>query len=428
VPRLTREQLIADYHSWGRDPASFLVGAEFERHLLQADGSPLPYFGARGVGWLLRELEPDGWEPYFEGENLIALLRGKASVTLEPGSQFELSTSPYTGVAAVRDEALAFIHRVDRELAGTGVHQVALGYTPWAAIEDVAWVPKGRYAVMRDYLGQTGALAHNMMKGTCATQASYDFEHEEDCAAKVRLATLLGPLTTAMFANSPISLGKPNGYASFRGHIWTQTDPRRTGFPDAAERFSFERWVDWLLDVPMMFYQRQGQWQPARGRTFRDWMGESAHPPEASDWDLHLTSVFPEVRVKRTIEVRGADCVSLPLALSFVALFKGLFYTPAALDRATELARSFASNGTKDERFAEACRHGLKGSIGGKRLSQWAEELVAIARSTFPEEDLAFLAPLEAQIASGESPAHTLLRAWEEDPTVGRLVELAPMG
>jgi glutamate--cysteine ligase len=430
---LTRDSLVSAYHSSGKQRSDWLVGAEFERHLLTLPhGDPLPYAGVPGVTWLLEKLEPNGWETVREGDHRIALLRRGASVTLEPGSQFELSGAAWRSVAEVEQEARAFALEVDSALAGTGVHQVALGYTPFAPVAAIGWVPKGRYVVMREYLRSTGDLAHHMMKGTCAVQATFDYADEADCARKVRLATLLGPLTTGIFANSPWAEGRPSGFLSWRGHIWTRTDPARTGFPAAAESFTFERWVDWLLQVPMMFRKdRQGRWQPARGQTFAEWLaGPVADRPDVSDWELHLTSVFPEVRVKRTIEVRGADCVPLPLASSFVALFKGLFYSDEGLDRGTELAERFASHGTKGDRFDAACRLGLEGTIGGRRMADWAADLVDVAdralAGSAPDER-AFLDPLRALVATGESPARTLLRHLGPNPTPAAVVAACPI-
>jgi glutamate--cysteine ligase len=295
----------------------------------------------------------------------------------------------------------------------------------------VGWVPKGRYVVMRDYLASTGDLAHHMMKGTCAVQATYDYADEADCARKVRLASLLGPLTTATFANSPWVEGRPSGYVSWRGKIWTRTDPARTGFPEVAASFTFERWVDWLLSVPMMFKKdRAGAWQFARGQTFREWMAEGSSGPTEKDWELHLTSVFPEVRIKRAIEVRGADCVPLPLAMGFAASWRGLFYHDPSLDRALELAERFVSHGTAAERFEESCRLGLEGRIGGRRLSEWAADLLDLAQAglaALDPGDLPLLAPLRDQIATGESPGRTLLRALGDHPTPAALAERSPM-
>lgn len=424
--RLTRDSLIAAYHSYGKPSDRWRVGAEFERHILDDRGIPLPYYGEPGVRWLmLRLAEIGGWEPQLEADMPIALSRDGAQVTLEPGGQLELSGAPFDDVTGVDAELAAFNERVDALLDGTGYRQVALGFTPFAEIDDIPWVPKGRYSVMRDYLKQTGALAHHMMKGTAATQASFDFSDEVDCARKVRLATRLGPLTTGIFANSPLASGRPTGWASWRGHIWTQTDPRRTGFPEAANEFSFEAWVDYLLDVPMMFIRRDGTYRWANGRTFADWMTDPVDPPTESDWDLHLTSVFPEVRIKQTIEVRGADCVARPLQMAFTALFEGLFYCGIARDEAEQLTERFVACGSKEERFEIACRQGMAGVIGGRRVSSWAEELVEIAGASLDRcrpGDRRWLAPLVALVSRGESPAAGVLRDWEADPDPARFI------
>jgi glutamate--cysteine ligase len=408
---LTRAQIVDAFHGYGRPRSRWLVGGELERHLLVPSGAPTPYFGRHGVSELLHALIREGWVPHREGPHPIALLKNGASVTLEPGGQFELSGKPYATVGEVAAEAQAFQDDVDRLLEGTGVRQVALGYTPFARIEDVPWVPKGRYGIMRRHMAEAGTLGHHMMKGTCATQASFDFSDEADCARKVRLATALAPLVTALFANSPLTRGRPNGWASFRGHIWTKTDPARTGMPDAAARFSYERWIDYLLDVPMMFTKVNGTWRPANGRTFRDWMATGE--PGVAEWDLHLTSVFPEVRVKHQIEVRMADCVPLDLANAFFALFTGIFYCKRASDGARAVAEQFIRFGTREARFDEACRHGLKGTVGGRSLTSWAEDLVTVARdglSRCSPDDVPLTDPLVRLVERGESPAHRVLR------------------
>ena len=425
MSELTRASLIENLHAAGKPADRWRVGAEFERHLLRADGSPLPYFGEPGVRWLLEQLPQHGYRLEHEGEHPIAAWLGSASITLEPGSQWELSGSPFVDLSPIYDEARALADLTDHLLAGTGVHQVALGYTPFTPIDEVPWVPKGRYVVMREYLKQTGELAHGMMKGTCAVQATYDFSDEEDASRKVRLATAMGPLTTAMFANSPYLEGRPSGFVSFRGHIWTKTDPARAGMPDAAVEFSFERWVDYLLQVPMMFKKVDGRWTPAHGQTFAAWM-LTDQPPTAKDWELHMTSVFPEVRVKNTIEVRGADCVPLPLAMAFAALFKGLFYCEASLAAATEVTERFTRTGTRGERFDVACRDGLRGVSGGRTLAEWSRELVSLADEglarTAPH-DRHWLRPLIDQVERGESPGHALLRTLGDRPDPTALLE-----
>jgi len=426
--RLDRDALLTAYEDYCVPSERFLVGGEFERHLLRPDGLPVPYFGDHGVRWLLEQLIARGWEPEYEGDNPIALHRDRAWITLEPGGQFELSGAPFPKIAPLVAQARDFVQEVCAAIGDAPINPVALGFTPYAPVEEIPWVPKGRYAVMKDYLARTGELAHHMMKGTAAVQASFDFSSEADCAAKVRLSVLLGPLTTAMFANSALVAGKPSGFASWRGHVWTRTDPDRTGFPPAALDFSFARWVDYLLDVPMMFTKIGGRWHDAGGRTFRSWMdhGIDGCFPTFADWDLHLTSVFPEVRIKRQIEVRGADCVPIPLAAAFVALFKGLFYCPIALREATELAERLAACGSQAERFDVACRDGLRGEVGGRTLASWAEELLQIGvggMNRCDPDDLPWLEPLIEQVQTGQSPSDAILRAWEEDPDPAAFLE-----
>ena len=423
---VTRSGLLDAFATYGRPKDAWLVGAEFERHLLTRDGTPLPYFGEPGVQWLLKRFQAEGWDPHFEGEHLIALHRGIANITLEPGGQFELSGAPHTRLQAIHDEAHSFITDIDRLTEGAEVHQGAIGFTPYAAIPDIPWVPKGRYVLMRSHLAKTGALAHHMMKGTCAVQASFDFADEAGAARKVQLSTLLGPLTTALFANSPYKDGRFCGYMTWRGHAWTQTDPSRTGFPEAAVDFTFERWIDYLLDVPMMFKQSaDGEWLATNGQTFRSWL-DSDTPPTWADWDLHMTSVFPEVRIKKQIEVRGADCVGLDLSMAFVALFKGIFYCDKGLNEATELAIRFGQEGTRGERFHAACEHGLQAQVGAKRFADWASELCHIATSSLQRcapEDVHWLAPLTELAERGTSPAHLLLKQLGTEPEPAALLE-----
>lgn len=418
--RLSRDSLLATVHAYGRHQGGHLVGAEFERHLLDEHGRPAPYFGPYGVQWLLEQLVVRGWRPHREGPYPIALELGGAHVTLEPGGQFELSDRPFETVAEVRDSATAFSRLIEEILAPTPYRQAALGFTPVARIADIPWVPKGRYVQMRQHMAASGKLGHHMMKGTAATQASFDFSTEADAARKLRIGSLLAPLITGMFANSPFTEGRPNGFKSFRGVIWTETDPARTGFPLAADDFTWEGWVDYLLEVPMMFIKLGGVWQSGRGATFRQWMTDGIEGtfPDADAWELHMTSVFPEVRIKRQIEVRSADCVALPMATAFTALIKGLFYCPAASRGALALSRRFSRYGTKRERFLVASRTGLGGTVGGQRLASWAEELVDIARvglHNCTPGDVPLLDPLLDHVEHGECPADRLLAASRRD-------------
>lgn len=420
-PALTREALVTRFHTYGRPRAGWLVGGEFERILLHADGRQVTFDEPQGVEWLLGQLVARfGWEPFTEDGRLVELRRGGASTTLEPGGQVELSGAPHASLLALADEAMGSISELRAILDGTDIHLVALGLTPFAAIREVPWVPKGRYRVMADYLGDKGDLAHAMMKGTSSFQANFDFSDEADCARKVALLGRIGPLTTAMFANSPVYEGQVGEHVSRRGYIWTRTDPARTGFPEALrEVYSHERWVDYLLDAPMMFYLREGRWAEAHGRTFRQYMdqGLDGHRPGWGDWELHQTSVFPEVRVKRTIEVRGADACPLPLALGGIALWTGLLYDDSALEEATALAAEFHRSGPVAERFAAACQLGMAAEAGGRRYSEWASELCAIGArglSRSRPQERALLEPVEALVAHGESPGVAVRRIFGE--------------
>ena len=417
--KLTRSAIIERFHSYGCPPERNRIGAEFERILLRKDGSPVGYHDEHGIRWVLEQLaERFEWEPKFEGEFPIALYRDGASTTLEPGGQVELSGAPFATMAEVRDEASQSFGEIKAIIEGHDLALVALGLSPYVPMSEIPWVPKGRYRVMREYLPKYGDMAHVMMKGTSSFQANFDFENEADCGVKMRVLSGLGPMTTALFANSPIWAGKPSGYLSTRGLAWTRTDPARTGFPAALlGSWSFEKWVDYLLQVPMMFIQIQGQWHDAKGKSFADWIdhGIDGVYPNWSDWELHETSVFPEVRVKSIIEVRGADAVPLPLALAGITLWTGFLYDPKALAEADALVAELGQ--ATPERFLAACREGLQAKVGGRRLSDWAQDLVDISArglSRSRPTERAMLEPIEALVAHGHSPGEAVLRIWNE--------------
>ncbi len=431
APRLTRDALLATFDGYGKPRDRWRIGGEFERAVVTPDGQPVPYEGPGGIRWILEQLHArqPGWTVVEEKGLPIALVRPNgASITLEPGGQVELSGAPHARLVDLRDEMhenreclLELAREHDRRW-------IACGLTPVAAIEDIPWMPKGRYRVMREYLPQKGDLATFMMKGTASVQANFDYLDESDCAEKVRICAGLAPLTTAIFSNSPLYRGRPTGFKSYRGHIWTRTDPDRTGFPPGLRSdYTHARWVDYLLDVPMMFYVRGKDYLPANGTSFRTYMeqGIDGHFPGRDDWALHQTSVFPEVRVKHTIEVRGADCVDHELALAFCALFTGVLYCQAASDETLELVAELERHGTRDSRLAAACRGGLQGEVGGQPLASWARELGDIAARGIARcqpEDAPLLEPLLARIEAGRCPADDVLDAWEKDRSPAAII------
>ncbi len=426
---LTREVLLEAFQGYGKPRARWRVGGEFERAVVRRDGRPVGYFEPDGIRWMLETLaERGGWRTVYEGENPIALLRDNAEISLEPGGQVELSGAPHTTLSALSEEMLQNRRDLLALCEGKDLVWIACGLTPVAAMEDISFVPKGRYKVMSEYLPQLGDRALWMMKGTTSVQANYDYADEADCARKVRLCSGLAPLTTAMFANSPLYRGQPTGYRSYRGHIWTRVDPARTGFPPALRAaYSHEGWVDYLLHVPMMFYKRGDTWAPAHGRTFATYMTEGFEGKVATmaDWLLHQTSVFPEVRVKHTIEVRGADCVDHELAIAFCALFTGLLYCNAALDEALALVQEIERHGTHAERFDIAARDALHGVVGGRTLGDWASDLGDIAergiKNCLPG-DAGRIQPLLNRIEQGRCPAEDLLDQWARDPSPEALI------
>ena len=425
---ITRAHLLHSYESYGTPRERWLIGGEYERAVVRGDGRAVGYHDPDGIRWVLEQLSArTGWKPYFEGENPIALFGEGASITLEPGGQVELSGAPF---ARLGDLAAELKRNRDHLVALSEGHDhrwIACGLTPYARIADIPFVPKGRYVVMREYLPTYGDLAHWMMKGTCSVQANFDYADEADCARKFRVALDLSPLNTAIFANSPLAEGKDTGFASYRGHVWTRTDPARTGFPPSVRAgYSHAAWIEYLLDVPMMFYRPAGQWAHANGVTFRRWMEEGIDGtfPTEDDWVLHQTSVFPEVRVKRTIELRGADVVSVDLSVAFAALWTGVLYGPGALEAALSLAAAFTSAGASlgeshEDRHCASAQSGLRATMAGHPAADWARELGEIGRQGLVEigEDVTLLDPLLERLAAGRSPAEDVREAWARDPS-----------
>jgi glutamate--cysteine ligase len=432
-PRLDRAALIASFQGYGSKKQ--LVGGEFERAVVRPDGHPIPYDGEHGIRWYLEEFARRwGWSTVTEDDHPIALVKDGANLTLEPGGQIELSGAPHAGLRELEQE-LAENRAQLLQLANEAGHVViACGLTPIASIPSIPWMPKGRYVVMREYLAKRGELAHFMMKGTTSVQANFDYVDEADCAEKVAVAAGLAPLVTAIFASSPLYENKPTGFESMRANVWRHTDPDRTGFPTPiADGFRFDRWVDYLLEVPMMFYKRRsaehpkGEWAHADGRTFREYMetGIEGQLAEQADWELHQTSVFPEVRIKRTIEVRCADGAGPGLALAFCALFAAILYVEPARAAASELALDLRRRATLSDQHLSAATGGLGGTIGGRPTGEWADALAAIVKSalsSFDRGSLPLVDPLLERIENRRSPARDLLDRWNENADPAAIV------
>ncbi|MEO8010205.1 MAG: glutamate--cysteine ligase, partial [Dokdonella sp.] len=322
-PITSQRQLVEYLASGGKHERDWRIGTEHEKFGFRMAGAGTPagealrpptFDGPHGIGALLEGLTRYGWERVEENGNLIALLRDAASVTLEPAGQLELSGAPLSTIHETCSEVTGHLKEVKSVADELGVGFLGMGFQPKWTRADMPWMPKGRYAIMRRYMPTVGKLGLDMMSRTCTVQVNLDFANEADMIKKFRTSLALQPIATALFADSPFTEGKPNGYLSYRSHIWTDTDPDRTGMLDFVfeDGFGVERYVDYLLDVPMYFAYRDGTYHDLAGRSFRTFMrGELAELPGVvpgiQDWADHMTTSFPEVRLKRYLEMRGAD-------------------------------------------------------------------------------------------------------------------------
>src|SRR5690606_5006414 len=363
----SREQLLGFLTSGMRTCDDWRIGTEHEKFGFRYDDLRPPGFdGEGGIEALLEGLVQYGWEPVREAGRTIALSRGQASVSLEPAGQLELSGAPLSTLHETCREAASHLLELRSVAEPLGVGFLGMGFQPLWKREDMPWMPKGRYAIMRRYMATVGNLGLDMMTRTATVQVNLDVASEADMVRKFRVGLALQPVATALFADSPFTQGRPNGFLSYRSHIWTDTDPDRTGMLDFVfeDGFGYERWVDYLLDVPMYFVYRDGRYIDVAGQSFRDFMdgrlpGLPGQKPTLQDWADHSTTAFPEVRLKKYLEMRGADSGPWNRICALPAFWVGLLYDDDALDEAWELVRDF----TLEERNAlrdGVQRHALK--------------------------------------------------------------------
>lgn len=418
---VTRDQLIGWFESACKPTRR--VGFEWEKSAARTDGASVRFDDVDGVeSILVRLADRFGWSPAREAGRLVALSRDGSNITLEPGGQIELSTAPHETLAGIERELRRHLAELQDVTRGSDILFLQVGFTPLADVTSIPFVPKGRYGLMERYLADRGDLAHAMMKGTTSIQVTLDYESEADCSRKVAVVSALSPVVTALAASSPLASGRPTGARSFRARCWRSTDPDRTGLrPGLLDTgFTFARWVDWLLQMPMMFIEQEGRYLDAGGRTFDHWMrfGISGARPGLKDWELHLTSVFPEVRVKNFIEIRGADNGPLPNILGIAALWKGLLYDPDALQEALGVADALPSD-RRDELLDLAIAEGLAGRWAGRSLRAWAGYILEIASAGLSRQapdgpaEVAYLAPLVEMAQEGRSYAGRILAAAE---------------
>jgi glutamate--cysteine ligase len=432
---VTSARQLAEWLAAGEKPrALWRVGTEHEKFcVFPKDGTPLAYEGGPGIRALLEGIAAKGWEPVPENGKPVALKRpGGGMVSLEPGGQLELSGAP---LATLHDTAAETAAHLDicRELGkSSGFMMLGLGCHPTARREDFDWMPKGRYAVMRRYLPGRGGHGLDMMLRTCTIQANLDFSDEADMARKYRVSLALQPLATALFAASPFMEGRETGVQSLRARFWLDTDPDRCGAPGIVFEpgFGYERYVDYILDMPMFGVVRAEKFIDLAGRSFRDFMaGKLAELPgelpTIGDWELHLSTAFPDVRLKRFLEMRGADCGPAPHITALPAFWMGLLYDPAALDAAETLAGELIA-ADRPKLAADVPRLGLAAPLGKRLLGDAAAEAAGLARKGLEARGLgeeAYLAPIE-EIADSRRSAATRLAEFFHGTARGNMGRL----
>jgi glutamate--cysteine ligase len=427
-PITSYDELLSLFHEAVKPVAEFRVGAEMEKFGVFESGEPIPYDGEHGVFAIMKELAATkGWKDERESADgpIIALLRDGASITLEPGSQFELSGAPHEHCHQICAEFRGHLAEIAPFSERAKIKWLGLGFHPFAKREQYTMVPKQRYAIMREYLPTRGSLALDMMLRTATVQANFDYASEDDAMLKMRVGLKLAPLTTALFANSPFYEGKPWGGKSYRAKVWLDTDPDRSGLvpPIWKKNAKFVDYVEWALDVPMFMFKREGKKIANTGQSFRSFWksGYQGHKPNMTDWQTHLNTLFPEVRLKKTIEIRGADAQGSKMACTLPALWTGIFYDKKALAEAEAL--------TADWTFDEV--NGTRKMVAQKGLQTWfrvgpmqlvAEKVLEIAKgglerraflSPSGKDERAHLGRLEELVAKGQTPADRLLEGLE---------------
>ena len=406
--------------------ADWRIGTEHEKFGYLTDThAPLPYAGDRSISAIFAGLETRfGWTPVREGENIIGMTRNGANISLEPGGQFELSGAALTDMNAGAAELQNHLDEVAAIADPLGIKFMGLGAAPEWSHEAMPVMPKGRYRLMTDYMGRVGTHGTQMMYRTCTVQVNLDYASEADMVKKLRVALALQPVATALFASSPFFDGKLNGHKSWRSRIWRGLDDSRTGMlPFAFDQgFGFQAYVDWVLDVPMYFVYRDGKYINALGQSFRDFLkGElpalPGEKPTLSDWADHMTTVFPEARVKKYIEMRGADCGDQAHINALPAFWVGLMYDQTALDAAWDLVKGFDTE-TREALRVQASVKGLQAEVDGVKLIDLARAAVGLSHAGLAGRGLdeqRFLAPLVKNLASEKTQADRWLDHFNGD-------------
>ena len=426
-----RDDLVRHLSNGAKPPSAWRIGTEHEKFVYDLKSfKPLAYEGRPGIRQLLEGMARFDWKPVKEGENIIGHSLNGASLSLEPGGQFELSGAPLKNIHETCAEVNTHLAQTREVAAEIGAGVLGLGFAPTWSLEDVPVMPKGRYGIMRRYMPKVGGYGLDMMFRTCTVQVNLDFRNEADMVKKFRVGLALQPVSTALLANSPFREGRPSGFLSYRAQVWTDVDNARAGMlPFVFESgMGFERYVDYVLDVPMYFVYRDGRYFDVAGKSFRDFLGrkipEVAHiEPSLSDWADHLTTIFPEVRLKQFLEMRGADGGQWRRICGMPALWVGLLYDDTALDAAWDMVKDW----TQEERQAlrdTVPKQGFKAPFRSTNVLELARRMLEISAEGLRRrakldgagmsED-GFLNPLRELVARGQTRAEELLYLFRHE-------------
>ena len=428
-------QLVEWIAKGAKPAADWRIGTEHEKFLFHRDSlRPVAYDGDSGVEAMLNALCKvigDKATPIIEKGKIIGLKDGDGgSVSLEPGGQLELSGAPLSNLHQTCAETGRHLRHMRAVSSALGVGMLGIGFQPKWRRDDISWMPKGRYQIMRNHMPKVGTMGLDMMLRSCTVQVNLDYADEADMRRKFRTSLALQPIATALFANSPFKDGKPSGWLSGRAHVWTDTDNARCGVPSCVfdPHFGYEQWIDYILDVPMYFLHRGEDYVDVAGKSFRDYLagtlaGFEGEPPQMADFEDHITTAFPEVRLKQYLEMRGADSGSWANICALPAYWVGLLYCDDALAEAEDLVRDINADDVMAARLSVA-KDGLRGKLGAHDVATLAKKTIDIAskglrnRGIFDDggdDESGFLQPLRKVIATQKTPAEVMLDLYHGD-------------
>ena len=431
----SKEDLIKPFQNGEKKPSDFKIGTEHEKFVFHIDTlKPVPFLGESGIENLLLALKKYGWESILEDGNTIGLSRDKSlgggTITLEPAGQLELSGAPLTNIHETFNELDEHRSQISKEGSNLGLGFLGAGLTPDWSFDEMPIMPKSRYQIMKNYMPKKGNLGLDMMFRSTTIQVNLDYSSESDMIKKFKVSLALQPIATALFANSPFLDGNLTGYNSFRSHIWTDTDPDRTGMlPFVFDgEMSYEKYVDYALKVPMYFIYRDGNYLDVSGSSFEDFLNGDLdelpnEKPNIIDWENHLTTIFPEVRLKSFLEMRGADGGSFESVCALSSFWVGLLYDSESLDSSFNLIKDFNIKQLQELRI-EVAKNGLHSIIGGIEIQEIAKKVLMLSREGLRNRNILnengdseeiFLDPLQKILSSGKSSSDDLIQKFSNN-------------